>query len=157
VWRITDVDETARVVYFVAGGREKGNDPYFGHFYRVNFDGSGLKLLTPEAANHDVTPSPDGKYFIDNYSTPDTPAVIVRRDMTGKKVMDLEKTSVSRLAATGWKAPTPIVVKARDGVTDLYGLMYTPTNLQANMKYPIIDYIYPGPQGASIGSRSFSA
>jgi dipeptidyl aminopeptidase/acylaminoacyl peptidase len=157
VWRIVKVDEKDRVLYFIAGGREQGSDPYFGHFYRVNFDGSGLKLLTPENANHDVTLSPDGKYFIDNYSTPNTPNVAVLYDMTGKKIADLEKASVSRLMANGWKPPTPITVKARDGQTDLYGLMYTPTNLDPNKKYPIVDYIYPGPQGGSIGSRSFSA
>lgn len=157
VWRVLKVDEKARVIYFVAGGREKGRDPYFGHFYRVDFDGKNLKLLTPEDANHDITLSTDAKYFVDNYSTPNTPAVSVLRDLTGKLVANLEKTSVARLAATGWKAPTPIVVKARDGVTDLYGLMYTPTRLDPTKKYPIIDYIYPGPQGGSVGSRSFAA
>jgi dipeptidyl-peptidase-4 len=157
VWRIVNVDEKARVIYFLAGGRERGRDPYFGHFYRVNFDGSGSRLLTPEDANHDITVSPDGKYFIDNYSTPNTPTVAVLKDMTGRKIADLEKADVSRLAATGWKPPTPITVKARDGVTDLYGLMYMPTNLDRTMKYPVIDYIYPGPQGGSVGSRSFAA
>ena len=157
VWRISRVDETARVIYFIAGGREKGRDPYFGHFYRVNFDGTSLQLLTPEDANHDITLSPDGKYFIDSYSTPNTPALTILRDMTGKKIVDLEKADVSRLRATGWKPTMPIIVKARDGVTDLYGLMYTPTNLDPKKKYPIIDYIYPGPQGGSIGSRQFAA
>jgi dipeptidyl-peptidase 4 len=156
VWRIVQLDEKNRVIYFIAGGREQGRDPYFGHFYRVNFDGSGLKLLTPENGNHDVVLAPAGGYFVDNYSTPNTPNVAVLRDLTGRKIVDLEKTDVSRLAATGWKPPTPIVVKARDGATDLYGLMYTPTNLDTKRKYPIIDYIYPGPQGGSVGSRSFS-
>jgi dipeptidyl aminopeptidase/acylaminoacyl peptidase len=157
VWRISKVDDKNRVIYFVAGGREKGRDPYFGQFYRVNFDGTGLQLLTPEEANHDIMLSPDGKYFVDNYSTPNTPPVSVLRDMTGKLVANLEKADVTRLAATGWKAPMPFTVKAADGVTDLYGLLYTPTNLDPKKKYPIIDYIYPGPQGASIGSRSFQA
>ena len=157
VWSILRIDESARVIYFLAGGREPGNDPYFGHLYRINFDGTGLKLLTPETANHDVTVSPDGKYFIDNYSTPNTPNTAVLRDMTGRKIADLEKADISRLTATGWKPVTPITVKARDGQTDLYGLMYTPTNLDPNKKYPVIDYIYPGPQGGSIGSRSFAA
>jgi dipeptidyl aminopeptidase/acylaminoacyl peptidase len=157
VWRISNVDDNFRVIYFMAGGREAGNDPYFGHLYRVNFDGSGMKLLTPEVGNHDVTLAPNGQYFVDNFSTPNTPNVAILRDMTGKKIADLEKADVSRLSATGWKAPTPIVVKSRDGAFDLYGLMYTPSNLDAKRKYPIIDYIYPGPQGGSIGSRSFSA
>jgi len=162
VWRIEKLDEANRVIYFVAGGREKGNDPYFGHYYSVGFDGKNLKLLTPEIANHDAAWSPNGKYFVDNYSTPDTPTVSVLRDMTGKLILNLEKTDVSRLTATGWKPPTPITLKARDGVTDLYGLMYTPTHVNPAKKYPIIDYIYPGPQGGSIGAggtgaRSFAA
>ena len=157
VWRIDRLDEAARTIYFTAGGREKDNDPYFGHVYKVGFDGRGLTLLTPENANHDVSWSPDGKYLIDNYSTPDTPAVSVLRDSSGKLIADLEKADVSRLAAVGWKPPMRITVKARDGVTDLYGLMYTPTHLDKTKKYPIIDYIYPGPQGGSVGSRSFNA
>jgi len=157
VWRIEKVDEKNRVIYFYAGGREKGADPYFGFFYRVNFDGSGMQLLTPEIANHDVTLAPNGNYFIDTYSTPNIPPVVVLRDITGRKIADLEKGDVSRLVAAGWKPPRPIKVKARDGQTDLYGLMYTPTNLNPNKKYPIVDYIYPGPQGGSIGSRSFQA
>lgn len=156
VWRVLNVDEKNRVIYFLAGGREQGVDPYFGQFYRVDFDGKNMTRLTPENANHEITLAPNGKYFVDTHSTPDTPPVSVLRDMTGKAVADLEKTDISRLTATGWKAPTQIVVKARDGVTDLYGLMYTPTNLDPNKKYPIIDYIYPGPQGGSVGSRSFS-
>jgi dipeptidyl aminopeptidase/acylaminoacyl peptidase len=156
VWRVLKVDEKSRVVYFLAGGREKGADPYFGQFYSIGFDGKNLRLLTPENANHEISLSPDGKYFIDTFSTADTPSVSVLRDTTGKVVANLEKTDISRLSATGWKPPTRITVKARDGVTDLYGLMFTPTNLDPNKKYPIIDYIYPGPQGGSVGSRSFS-
>jgi dipeptidyl aminopeptidase/acylaminoacyl peptidase len=155
VWRVLKVDEKARVIFFEAGGREKGNDPYFSHFYRINFDGSGIKLLTPETANHDITLSPDGKYFIDNYSTPDTPAVSVLRDSNGDLVANLEKGDITRLKAAGWKPPTRITVKARDGQTDLYGLMFTPTNLVKTKKYPIVDYIYPGPQGGGVGTRSF--
>jgi dipeptidyl-peptidase 4 len=157
VWRVLKVDDKNRVMYFEAGGREKGNDPYFGHFYRVGFDGKNLTLLTPETANHDVTISTDGSYFIDNYSTINTPTVSVLRDMNGKLIANLEKADVSRLAATGWKPPTPIIVKARDGVTDLYGLISTPTNLDPAKKYPIIDYIYPGPQDGGVGTRSFTA
>jgi dipeptidyl aminopeptidase/acylaminoacyl peptidase len=157
VWRVLKVDEKDRVIYFVAGGREKGEDPYFGHFYRVGFDGKNLQLLTPESGNHDITLAPNGKYFVDSYSAPNVPNVVVLRGMDGKLIANVDKTDISRLTATGWKAPTPIVVKARDGVTDLYGLMYTPTNLDPTKKYPIIDYIYPGPQGGSVGSRSFSA
>lgn len=157
VWGIEDVDMKGRNIIFTAGGREKDNDPYFGHQYRVGLDGKNLTLLTPENANHDVSWSPDGRYFVDNFSTPDMPMTSVLRDSTGKLLLNLEKGDVSRLAATGWKAPTRFTVKARDGKTDLYGLLYLPSNLDPNKKYPIIDYIYPGPQGGSIGSRSFSA
>lgn len=157
VWQIEKVDEATRTIYFTAGGREKDNDPYFSHHYSVGFDGKNLVSLTPENANHDIAWSPDGKYFVDNYSTPDTPAVSILRDAKGNKVLDLEKADVSRLTATGWHAPARFTVKAADGTTDLYGLMYTPTSLDKAKKYPIIDYIYPGPQGGSIGSRSFSA
>lgn len=157
VWSVSDVDEKNRVITFMAGGREKGNDPYFGYEYSVGFDGKGLTLLTPENANHATTWSPDGKYFIDNYSTPNTPTVSVLRGSNGKLIANLEKADVSRLAATGWKPPTPITVKARDGKTDLYGLMFSPAEIVAGKKYPVIDYIYPGPQAGGVGSRSFSA
>jgi len=157
VWEIQKVDEKNRRLYFTAGGREKGRDPYFSHFYSVNFDGKNLKLLTAEDGNHEITMSPDGKYFVDNYSKPDAPPVSVLRDLNGKVVASLEKADISRLTAAGWKPPTPIVVKARDNTTDLYGLMFTPTNLDTKKKYPIINYIYPGPQAGSVGSRSFAA
>ncbi len=151
VWRVEHVDEQNRVIYLAAGGREKGS-PYFAHYYSVGFDGKNLTLLTPETANHDVAWSPGRTYFIDNYSTLNAPPVSVLRDIKGKLIANLEKADVTRLAATGWKPPTPVVVKARDGVTDLYGLMYAPTKLVPGKKYPIIDYIYPGPQGGSITS-----
>ncbi len=156
VWQISKVDEKNRVIYFNAGGREKGQDPYFSHFYRVGFDGKNLTSLTPEDGNHDVTLTPDGRYFIDNYSKPNVPAVSILRDVTGKLVANLEKTDISRLTATGWKPPTPITVKSSNGKWDLYGLMFTPTKLDANKKYPVIDYIYPGPQGGGVGNRSFA-
>ncbi len=151
VWRVERVDEQKRVIYFAGGGREKGN-PYFAHYYSVGFDGKGLTLLTPEEADHNVSWSPDENYFIDNYSTPNIPTVSVLRDMSGKLVANLEKADVSRLAATGWMPPMPFIVKARDGVTDLYGLMYVPTRMVPGKKYPVVDYIYPGPQGGSINS-----
>ena len=157
VTRLVKVDEKNRLLYFMAGGREKGRDPYFAHFYRIGFDGKNLALLTPEDGNHDITLSPNGNYFFDSYSKPDVPQVAVVREMSGKLIKTIEKTDISRLLATGWKPPTPIVVKARDNTTDLYGLMFTPTTLDPTKKYPIVNYIYPGPQGGSVGSRSFSA
>jgi dipeptidyl-peptidase 4 len=157
VWNTVKVDEKNRVIYFNAGGREKGRDPYFGHFYRVNFDGKNLQLLTPEDANHQVQLSPDGKYFVDNYSKPDVPTTSVLRDMNGKLIANLEKTDVTRLVAAGWKPPMPITVKDRDNKWDLYGLMFTPTNLDKTKKYPVVNYIYPGPQAGGVGTRSFGA
>jgi len=157
VTQLLRVDEKNRVLYFLAVGREKGRDPYFQHLYRIGFDGKGLALLTPEDANHDVTLSPSGRYFVDSFSTPNVPPVAVLRDDTGKLIATLEKADISKLLAAGWQPPQPIVVKARDGVTDLYGLMYKPTNLDPTKKYPIINHIYPGPQTGSVGGRSFSA
>ncbi|MFN8570775.1 MAG: DPP IV N-terminal domain-containing protein [Gemmatimonadaceae bacterium] len=151
------VDEKARVVYFLGNGKEAGRDPYYHHLYRAGLDGKTQTLLTPENADHTVTLSPDGKYFVDSYSTPETPPVTVLRDMNGKVIQTLEQGDVSRLVAAGWKPPTPVRMKARDGKTDIYGLMFTPTKLDSTKKYPIIDYIYPGPQSGSVGPRSFTA
>jgi dipeptidyl aminopeptidase/acylaminoacyl peptidase len=153
---IVHIDEKARTIYFLGAGKEAGRDPYFQHLYRIGFDGRRQALLTPENANHEVTVSPDGKYFVDSYSTPDTPPVTVLRDMNGKVLQTLERADISRLLATGWKPPTPIRMKGRDGTTDIYGLMFTPTTLDSTKKYPIVNYIYPGPQSGSVGSRSFS-
>ncbi len=157
VTRIVKIDEPARVIYFEANGREAGHDPYFAHLYRVNFDGKGLTLLTPEDGNHQITLSPDGKYFVDSFSKPDMPPVAVARDMSGKLIANLETADVSRLRAAGWKPVTPIKVKSRDSKWDLYGLMFTPTNLDPGKKYPIVNYIYPGPQGGGVGTRNFGA
>lgn len=150
------VDEKTRTLYFTGVGRESGRDPYFQHLYRIQMDGSGLTLLTPEDGNHTVALSPDGTHFVDTYSTPVTPPVTVLRRVNGERVAELERADISQLVAAGWKAPTPIVVKARDGKTELYGLMFTPTNLDPAKKYPIVNYIYPGPWGSSVGSRSFT-
>lgn len=150
------VDEKSRTIWFTAVGKETGRDPYYTHLYRIGFDGKRQVLLTPEAANHSVTLSPDGKYFVDTYSTPDTPPVTVVRDANGKIVQSLERADISRLLASGWKPPTPVRMKARDGTTDIYGLMFTPSTVDSTKKYPIINYIYPGPQSGSVGSRSFT-
>jgi dipeptidyl aminopeptidase/acylaminoacyl peptidase len=156
VTKLLKVDEKTRTLYFVADGREPGN-PYFSHLYKINFNGKGLTLLTPEDGNHTVSFSPDDKYIVDTYSKPDVPPVTVLRDMNGKLISTLEKTDISRLVATGWKAPVPVKVKAHDGTTDIYGLVFTPTKMDAGKKYPVIDYIYPGPQGGGVGSWSFAA
>jgi dipeptidyl-peptidase 4 len=156
VGSIVHVDERARVIYFMGVGKERGRDPYFQHLYRVGFNGRGQTLLTPENANHVVSLSPDARSFVDSYSTPDTPPVTVLRRIDGRMIETLERADISRLTATGWKPPTRVTMKARDGVTDIYGLMYTPTALDSTRRYPIVNYIYPGPQSGSVGSRSFS-
>jgi dipeptidyl-peptidase 4 len=149
------VDERARNLYFTGVGREQGRHPYFRHLYRVGLDGRGLTLLTPEDADHGVTVAPDGRHFVDSYSTSTTPPVTVLRGLDGRVVMQLERADASRLLATGWRPPTPIRVKARDGRTDLYGLMFTPTQLDTTRRYPIVNYIYPGPWGSSVGNWGF--
>jgi dipeptidyl aminopeptidase/acylaminoacyl peptidase len=153
VTKLLKVDEKNRVLYFMADGREPGN-PYFSHFYKVGFDGKQLTLLSPEEGNHQVTLSPSQKYFIDSYSTRAVAPVTVLRNLDGKIITGLEKTDLSRLAAAGWNPPTPFSVKAHDGKTDIYGMMYTPTTLDKTKKYPIINRIYPGPQGGSVGTWS---
>ena len=153
---IVRVDEQTRTIYFTGQGKEPDRDPYFLHLYRIGFDGRGQTLITPENANHSISIAPDGESFVDSYSTPTTPPVTVLRDKNGELLQPLERADVSRLVATGWHPPTPVTMKARDGTTNIYGLMYTPTQLDSTAKYPIIDYIYPGPQSGSVGSRSFT-
>src|SRR5262249_26399442 len=150
VTQLLRVDEKNRMLYFVGVGMEKGRDPYFRHLYRIGMDGGNLKLLTPDDADHDVSLSPSGEFFVDSYSKPDRARGAERRRAAGTLALPLEKADVSRLLASGWKPPTPISVKARDGVTDLYGLMYKPTHLDPSRKYPIVNHIYPGPQTGSV-------
>jgi dipeptidyl-peptidase 4 len=156
VAQVLRVDEEARAIYFVGVGQDEARDPYFRHFYRIGFDGTGLTLLTPEDADHTIDLSPSGRYLVDTYSTPVTPPVSVLRDLSGKVVVELEKADITQLVEAGWKPPMPFTVKARDGRTDLYGLMYRPTDFDPAKRYPIINHIYPGPQTGSVGSRSFS-
>lgn len=156
VAQLRRVDEKSRTVWFVGNAKERGRDPYFRHFYKIGLDGKGLTLLTPENADHDIALSATGQYFIDTYSTPEVPPVTVVRDLNGKIIVTLERGDITGLGAIRWKAPMPITVKARDGKTDLYGLMYVPTNLDRTKKYPIVNHIYPGPQTGSVGGRSFS-
>ncbi|RYY20295.1 MAG: S9 family peptidase, partial [Chitinophagaceae bacterium] len=156
VARLVEVDEKSRQILFTAVGRESGN-PYFQHLYRVGFDGKNLQHLTPANGNHTIAFSPSKKYFVDTYSQPDTPAVSILRDLNGKALVELERADITKLVAKGWKAPKPVKVKAGDGKTDIFGLVFTPSDMDASKKYPVIDYIYPGPQGGSVGNWSFSA
>ncbi len=156
VGQLKKVDEKNRVLYFTGYGREKGN-PYFSYLYKIGFDGKGLTLLTPGPGNHTISFSPSGNYFTDVYSQPDVPPVAELRDINGKLITNLARADVSRLVARGWKPPTVVSTKAADGVSDIYGLVFTPTRMDPAKKYPVIDYIYPGPQSGSVGSWSFSA
>lgn len=153
---VLNIDEKKREIYFMANGLLAEN-PYFGQLCKIGFDGNNFTVLTPEVANHNITLSPSGNYFIDSYSKPDVPPVIVLRRLDGRLMTTLEKTDVSRLIAKGWKPATPFSVKAHDGETDIYGLMFTPTHLDSTKKYPVVNYIYPGPQGGSVRNWSFAA
>jgi dipeptidyl-peptidase 4 len=154
---IDHVDEKARVLFFSAGGREPGRDPYLRHVYRIGLDGTGITLLTPEEADHAVSFSPDGRFFVDVFSRVDMPTVsIIRRADDGRIVKDLEKADVSKLTAMGWKAPEPFKAKAADGQTDLYGVIWRPTNFDPSRKYPVVENIYTGPQGAFV-PKTFAA
>jgi dipeptidyl-peptidase 4 len=157
VTRIVKVDEASRTLWFEAMGREKGQDPYFRHYYRIGLDGKNLISLTPEIGDHDLQISPSGRTLVDTVSTCETPPVVTLRDGTGKLILEIEKADISRLLANGWKPPIPFSVKARDGKTDLYGMMFRPTNFDPARKYPIINNAYPGPQSGSVGARTFAA
>lgn len=147
VHKMEYIDRENRKIYFTAGGREEGRDPYLRHLYAVNFDGSDLRLLTPENAAHDISFSPDHAYFVDSYSRVDLkPKSVLRRASDGSVVMELEEADTKDLLATGWRHPEPFKLKARDGETDIYGVIYRPTNFDPSKKYPVIDGTYSGPQ-----------
>jgi dipeptidyl aminopeptidase/acylaminoacyl peptidase len=156
VTELLRVDEKNRVLYFVGVGKEAGRDPYLRHFYRIDMDGKNQRLLTPADADHQISLSPNGRFFVDVYSKPDVPPVAELRDLDGALIMELEKADIAKLTAMGWRPPQSITVKARDGATDLYGLLYKPSNLDESKTYPIVNHIYPGPQTGSVGGRSFS-
>ncbi len=157
VTQLLRTDEKSRTLWYGCVGKTAGRDPYFRELCRIGMNGKGFAVLTPEVGDHDVSLSPSGRWFVDSYAQPNVPPVTVLRDANGKLVSTLEKADISRLVASGWKAPQPITVKGRDGQTDLYGLMYTPRNLDSTKKYPIINHIYPGPQTGSVGGRGFVA
>jgi dipeptidyl-peptidase-4 len=154
---IARIDEKTRTIWYGANGRQPGQDPYFRHYYRIGLDGKNTVSLTPDDGTHDVQISPDAKYLVDTYSRPDVPPTITVRDASGKLVMPLEQADIGPLLAAGWKPPIPITVKAADGKTDLYGLLFRPTNFDSTKKYPIINHAYPGPQSGSVGGRTFAA
>lgn len=155
---VAHVDEIARQIYFTARGREPGRLLYYAQLYRVNFDGTGLTLITPEDASHEVTFSPDGRFFVDSYSRVERPPVtVLRAAPDGRVIRTLETADVSRLAAFGWTPGEVFTTKARDGVTDIYGVMYRPSDFDSTRRYPIVENIYPGPQVGSVGRWAWSS
>lgn len=151
VRRVGQVDEEVRTIEFTASGREPDRDPYLIHHYRVNFDGTGLVCLTPGKGNHTIQYSPDRKYIIDTYSRIDGPPVHeLRKTSDGSLVCKLEKADASALFETGWRMPEPFVAKARDGKTDIYGVIWRPAGFDESKEYPVIEKIYAGPQGSFV-------
>jgi dipeptidyl-peptidase 4 len=156
VKRLVHIDEEKEIIYFLAGGRESGRNPYFDHLYKVGFDGETITLLTPENAHHQVSLSPCKKYFVNNYSRVDLPTVSLLRELeSGDTVFEISRADVADLFASGWKPPMTFTAKGRDGITDIYGVIYQPENFNPRKKYPIIDYTYTGPH-TSITPKSFS-
>lgn len=146
VREVVHVDAAARRIYFTAGGREPGRNPYHSHLYRVGLDGGQPELLSPEDGDHRVRFAASGRYFVDTYSRIDAAPVSVVRTSTGKLVQTLQRADISALLASGWNYPESFRAKARDGVTDIYGMIVRPSRFDPARSYPVIDSIYPGPQ-----------
>jgi dipeptidyl-peptidase-4 len=147
---IEGIDDKARMLYLSAGGREKGEDPYYTHLYRVGFDGAGFKLLNPGDASHSVSVTDSAKFFVDNASRVNGTPESALCDTLGNVVLKLETPDLTPLTELGFKFPEPFTVKADDGITDLYGVMYKPFDFDPSRKYPIIAFVYPGPQTESV-------
>ena len=154
VRKLLHIDENKRELFFTAGGREKGN-PYHVYLYKINFDGSGLKCLTPEKGTHIINPSPNWNYFVTTYSSTKNPPTSILKDKNGKTLLQLSISNIDGLKSNGWQEPIEFNVKARDDKTDLYGLLYLPSYYKSDKKYPVLNYIYPGPQSGSVGNYSF--
>lgn len=154
---VQHVDEANEVIYFSANGMKKGEDPYLIHYYKINFDGSNLVELTPEEGMHQCWYSSDYKYLVDVYSKVDQAPIAVLRDAKDGKIrMQLDKADISALLANGWKAPEVFSAKGRDGKTDMWGVIYRPSNFDSSKKYPVIEYIYSGP-GDQYVPKTFSS
>ena len=154
---VQHVDEANEVIYFSANGMKKGEDPYLIHYYKINFDGSNLVVLTPEEGMHQCWYSSDYKYLVDVYSKVDQAPIAVLRDAKNGKIrMQLDKADISALLANGWKAPEVFSAKGRDGKTDMWGVIYRPSNFDPSKKYPVIEYIYSGP-GDQYVPKTFSS
>jgi dipeptidyl aminopeptidase/acylaminoacyl peptidase len=153
---VEKVDDDKRQIWFRASGMYPGKDPYFNHYYRINFDGSGLTALTEADANHVVSFSPDMKYYVDTWSRIDQPAVSqLRSSENGTVLQELERADIRQLVEAGWRAPEAFISKARDGKTEIWGIIIRPTNFDPAKKYPVIESIYAGPQDSFV-PKSFS-
>jgi dienelactone hydrolase len=155
VSEVMHVDEAERWLYFTAVGREAGRDPYYQHLYRVGLDGGEPELLTPEDADHSVVFTPSGRYFLDAASRVDQPPVVRLRSAAGAEVREVQRADVEPLLATGWRTPERFQAKARDGRTDVYGVILRPSTFDPSKRYPVIDYIYAGPQ-VNVAPASFA-
>ena len=156
VTQVLHVDRRSGTVWFRAVGRTPGVNPYYEQLWKVRLRGGKPTLLTPKRCDHLISPSPDGKYFVDACSTPTRPPITtLRRARNGRILATVARADLTRLKAVGWQAPEPIVVKGRDGKTNLYGLLFKPTSFDPHKKYPIVDYIYPGPFIGSIFTFRF--
>jgi dipeptidyl aminopeptidase/acylaminoacyl peptidase len=151
-----NIDQQNRQIYFKAGGKEEGN-PYHDYYYKVNFDGSKLINLTPSKGTHTATFSSDYSTIVDTYSTITNPPISVVRNGNGEKIMELETADISDLKAKKWQEPVEFSAKARDNKTDIYGLLFLPSHYNESKKYPVLNYIYPGPQSGSVGNYNFTA
>lgn len=151
VRRVINVDEKERTILFEGSGKEKGQDPYFIQYYRVNFDGSGFTILTNENGNHVASFNKDFTQFVDTYSSLTQPQVTVLKNAKdGKVILTLENANIDALIATGWKMPEIFTAKGRDGKTDIWGMIVRPSNFDPTKKYPIIEYIYAGPHDSFV-------
>ncbi len=154
---VQKVDEEKRQIWFSAGGMHDDQDPYFLHFYRIGFDGNGLTRLTTVAADHQVSYSTDMQYYVDTYSRVDlAPVSELRRTSDGSLVTAVERADLSALTKEGWRPPEAFIAKGRDGQTDIWGLIFRPSNFDASKKYAVIENIYAGPHGSHV-PKSFSA
>lgn len=151
---IKGVDERSRTLYFTANGREAGEDPYYEHLYSINLNGSGIKLLNAGDYDARLSMDDDNRFFVNNSSRVNTVPKSTLYDNTGNKVMDLQEADLSSLFAAGYKFPEPFKIKADDGITDIYGVMYKPFDFDSTKVYPLIEYVYPGPQTESV-NKSF--
>jgi len=152
---LVEVDEAQGWVYLQGNAREAGEDPYYQHLYRVRLNGQGLQLLNAGDFDHRASMSPSRRFFVNNYSRVNTIPAAALHDASGRKIMDLAEADFSQLFAAGYQFPEPYVVKAADGITDIYGVMYKPYDFDPDRVYPIVAYVYPGPQTESV-SKSFS-